>query len=312
MEHQLWKAIVAVLLTLDNPRTPARYDFTDQDIVRVHYWSVLCDRPTSWACRKEHWPIHLRRRPLPSPATMSRRLRSPAVVALLDALERRVTAPRAPGLFWMIDGKPLPIGGCSKDRQAGYGRAAAAKAKGYKLHALVGADGSLAAWRVAPMNKDERVLAERLVKAAPPEVVGYLVADANYDSNPLHRLCDARGDLQLVTPRRYGPGNGTGHRKQAAGRLRSIALTEGPFPAFAEQLGRDRVAIERQYGNLTNWGGGLTCLPAWVRTHRRVRRWVQAKLVLAALKRDPNYGLTSPDAKSWPARRKKSLAGASG
>jgi hypothetical protein len=172
MEHQLWKAIAAVLLRLDKPRTPARFDFRDEDIVKVYYWSVICDRPTSWACQKEHWPIHLRRRRLPTPSTMSRRLRAPAVVALLDALERRVTAPKEPGLFWMIDGKPLPIGGCSKDRQAGYGKAAGAKAKGYKLHALVGSGGALGQWRVAPMNKDERVMAERLVKAAPPAVVG--------------------------------------------------------------------------------------------------------------------------------------------
>jgi hypothetical protein len=172
MEHQLWKAIVALFATLDKPRTPTRFAFRDEDIVTVYSWSVICDRPTSWACRKEHWPIHLRKRPLPSPATMSRRRRSPSVVALLDALERRVVAPQEPGLFWMIDGKPLPIGGCSKDRQAGYGRAAGGKAKGYKRHALVGSAGALAGWRVAPMNQDERVLAERLLKAAPPEVQG--------------------------------------------------------------------------------------------------------------------------------------------
>jgi hypothetical protein len=286
MEHQLWKSIVALLRTLDKPRTPTRFDFSDEEIVKVYYWSVICDRPTSWACRPENWPIHLRKRPLPSPATMSRRLRSPSVRALLDALERRVVAPKEPGLFWMIDGKPLPIGGCSKDRQAGYGRAAGGKAKGYKLHALVGSDGVLAAWRVAPMNRDERVLAERLLKAAPPEVQGYVAADSNYDSNKLHHIGDARGNLQLVTRRRYGPAKGTGHRKQAAGRLRSMALTENPYPAFARQLLKDRAAIERQFGNLTNWGGGLTCLPSWVRTHRRVRRWVQAKLVLTKLKRD--------------------------
>ena len=211
---------------------------------------------------------------------------APAVVALLEALERRVTAPKEPGLFWMIDGKPLPIGGCSKDRQAGYGRAAGGKAKGYKLHALVGSDGALAAWRVAPMNKDERVMAERLLKTTPAAVAGYVVADANYDSNNLQEICDDRGEFQLVTPRRSGPGKGTGHRKQSIGRLRCIALIENPYPVFGAQLLQDRAAIERQFGNLTNWGGGLNGLPSWVRTHRRVRLWVQAKLVLTQLKRD--------------------------
>ena len=284
MEYQLWKSIVALLLTLDTSRTPTRFDFSDEDIVKVYYWSVICDRPVSWACHKENWPLQLRKRRLPSPATMSRRLRSPSVVALLDALERQVTAPKEPHLFWMIDGKSLPIGGCSKDRQAGYGRAAGCKAKGYKLHALIGSDGCLAEWRLAPMNKDERVMAKRMIQAAPPEVVGYILADANFDSNQLHQACETRGNLQLVTPRRYGPEHGTGHRRQTPGRLRSIALTESPFPAFARQLRTERVEIERQFANLTNWGGGLTCLPPWVRGHRRVRRWVQAKLLLTRLK----------------------------
>lgn len=283
MEHQLWKAIVTILAELDKPPKPTAYDFSDEDIVKVFYWSVIHDRPMSWACHRKHWPIHLRKRPLPSPSTMTRRLRSPSVIALMNALERRVIAPKESALFWIIDGKPLPIGGCSKDRQAGYGRAANCKAKGYKIHAIVASDSSIALWRLAPMNKDERVMAERMLKVAP--IQGYVVADSNYDSNKLHETCVRRGQLQLVTRRRYGPGNGTGHRKQSSGRLRSIELTENPQPRFADQLLKDRGLIESQFANLTNWGGGLSCLPAWIRTHRRVRRWVQAKLVLTALKR---------------------------
>ena len=283
VEHQLWLAIVALVADLGKQRKRTICDYSDADIVHVYYWAVVHDRPTAWACNRNHWPPWRRRRPLPSEATMSRRLRSLGVKKLLDAVEQRVTAPKQPGLYWMIDGKPLPISGCSKDRQAGYGRAANCKAKGYKIHAIVNPEGSLAAWRVTPMNKDERVMAVRLVRNA--AIHGYLVGDTNYDSNPLHEACGRRASLQLVTRRRYGPGRGLGHKKQTPGRLRSIALLENPYPDFGEQLLADRNAIERRFAHLTNWGGGLTCLPPWVRTHRRVHRWVQAKLVLTTIKR---------------------------
>jgi hypothetical protein len=282
MEHQLWLAIVHVITTVNKPRKPTICDFSDEDIVKTHYWSVIHDRPVSWACERRHWPLCQRRKVLPSPSTMSRRLRTQSVQSLLNALEKRVVAPQQPGIFWMIDGKPLPISGCSKDRQAGYGRAANCKAKGYKIHALVAPDGALAAWRVAPMNTDERVMAARMLRTAP--IQGYVMGDKNYDSNNLHQICDARGDLQLVTPRRNGGKHGIGHHKHAVGRLRSIQLTENPFPAFGKQLLRDRGEIERCFAHATNWGGGLTHLPPWVHTHRRVHRWVQAKLVLTALK----------------------------
>jgi hypothetical protein len=283
MEHQLWQSIIEVLTEIHKPRKRSIDDFSDEDIVKTYYWSVTHDRSRSWACDPNNWPPWHRRRPLPSQPTMSRRLRTPSVRSLLDALEQRVVAPQEPNLFWMIDGKPLAISGCSKDRQAGYGRAANCKAKGYKIHAIVGADESIAAWRVAPMNKDERVMAKRLVRTAP--VQGYLVADSNYDSNNLHEACSKRDQLQLVTRRRNAGRRGIGHHKQTAGRLRSIGLTENPFPAFADQLLKDRGQIERCFAHATNWGGGLTCLPPWVRTHRRVHLWVQAKLVLTALKR---------------------------
>lgn len=281
MELRLWKAILAIMDALPTRRA-ARLAYSDAEIVAVFYWAVIHDRPISWACRPAHWPIHLRGRRLPSGSTVSRRLRSASVVALLTDVERRVTAPREGGIFWMLDGKPLPIGGCSKDSQAGYGRAAGGKAKGYKMHALVGADGSLAGWRLAPMNVDERVMAARMLRRC--EARGYIVADTNYDSNPLHAICEARGDRQLVTRRRYGPWHGLGHKEQTAGRLRSVPLTEGPWPGFAEGLLRDRSAIERKFGHLVSWGGGLTTLPPWVRTYRRVYRWVQAKLTLAAIR----------------------------
>lgn len=283
MEHQLWQSIVAVLAKINKARRPSRFDFSDEDIVKVYYWSVIHDRPISWACDPKHWPLWHRRMELPSPSTISRRLRSPSVGALLNALADHGIAPRKPGLYWMIDGKPLTISGCSQDRQAGYGRAANCKAKGYKIHAIVDSQGGIAAWRLAPMNQDERVIGARLLRTAP--IQGYVMADSNYDSNKLHAICDQRENLQLVTRRRYGPQHGTGHRKQTAGRLRSMQLTESPFAAFANQLLRNRDAIERQFGNLTSWGGGLMGLPSWVRTYRRVYRWVQAKLVLASIRR---------------------------
>jgi hypothetical protein len=282
MEGQLWKAILTVLSQIDKRRKRAAERFSDEEIVLVFYWAVIHDRPVSWACAPENWPPHARRRSLPSNATMSRRQRSRHVVALLDAIEQQVTRPAQTGLCWLIDGKPLMIGGCSKDRQAGYGKAAGCKAKGYKLHAIVAPDSSVAAWRVAPMNKDERVMAFRLLKSV--RLQGYIVGDANYDSNKLHKLCDQLGNRQFVTPRRYGPGRGIGHRAQSRGRLRSIGLLENPVPLFGQQLMHIRTSIERCFGNATNWGGGLTHLPPWVRTHRRVRRWVQAKLTLTALR----------------------------
>jgi hypothetical protein len=282
MEHQLWLSIVRVIAGCCNAPKPTIYDFSDQDIVKTYYWSVIHDRPVSWACQARHWPFNQRRKALPSPATMSRRLRTRSVEVLLNALEKRVVAPRRQGIFWMIDGKPLPIGGCSKDPQAGYGRAANCKAKGYKIHALVGSDGAIPAWRLAPMNKDERVMAERMLRTV--SIQGYVMGDKNFDSNKLHQICDARGDLQLVTPRRYGKKHGLGHHQHAVGRLRSIHLTENPYPAFGKQLLHDRGDIERRFAQATNWGGGLTHLPPWVRRYRRVHRWVQAKLVLTALK----------------------------
>jgi hypothetical protein len=282
MERQLWDEIVVLTRGFSKSAFSPHRKHDDVRILQTWFWAVLHDRPVSWACRRENWPSGKQYDQPPSAATMSRRLRSRRIGELLRQVERQVLAPRGCPLQWFVDGKPLMISGCSKDRQAGYGRAAQCKAKGYKLHAITSNDGAVAAWRVAPMNVDERVMAERMLRVA--NIQGYVIGDSNYDSNKLHQVCDKRGNLQLVAPRRYGPQRAHGHRRQTAGRLRAKALLENPSPTFGESLLRQRMQIERFYARLTNWGGGLTHLPPWARTHRRVHRWVQAKLILSALR----------------------------
>ena len=284
MERQLWKKIVTLLNLIGKRKGNVYCTYSDAVIVKTWFWAVLHDRPVSWACEDSNWPIWERRWERPSGPTMSRRLNSEGVRWLLKQIENKVLRPMNAGnIIWMIDGKPLMISGCSKDRQAGYGRAARGMAKGYKIHAIVGSDDTVAHWRVAPMNKDERVMAGRMMRQT--NIRGYLVADCNYDANKLHRACDQRDRLQLIAPRRRGKGKGLGHHKHAAGRLRSIEILEHHDSRFGRFLMKQRTAIERFFGNLTNWGGGLTRLPPWVRTHNRVHRWVQAKLILSTLKR---------------------------
>lgn len=280
MERQLYLEIVQLLQRFGKRKRPTQ-TFSDTDILKVYFWSVIHDRSVSWSCSNNNWPIYDRRWGKPSPATMSMRLKSESVETLLLEVEFELLRAGHRELVWLLDGKPLPISGCSKDRQAGYGRAANCMAKGYKIHVICSSNGSIPAWRLAPMNVDERVIGERLIRSV--KLQGYVVADGNFDSNRLHRACEQQG-LQLIAPRRYGPGRGHGHRKQTASRLRSKEILESPFHEFGRQLLEQRQDIEHYFARLTNWGGGLTHLPPWVRTYRRVQRWVRAKLLLCAIR----------------------------
>jgi hypothetical protein len=35
--------------------------FSDVEIAKVWFWSVLHDRPVGWACDQQSWPLHERR-----------------------------------------------------------------------------------------------------------------------------------------------------------------------------------------------------------------------------------------------------------
>jgi hypothetical protein len=206
---------------------------------------------------------------------MSRRLRQQDTKEFLAAVIARVNLPWQPELLKFIDGKPLPISRHSQDPDARFGRGAGGLDKGYKFHAIYGASGRLLAWQVHAMDVDENAVAHQMVQELTDE--GYLLGDAHYDSSRLYAQAAAHGH-QLVAARSK-PQTRLGHRPHAPARLRSIALLEGPSE-FGRTLYAKRRQIETRFGNLCSFGGGLICLPPWVRTLPRVRLYVAAKLVI--------------------------------
>ena len=216
---------------------------------------------------------------------MSRRLRSLAVGLLLRAVEDRLRAAAPAAEVACLDGKPLPVGGCSKDPDAKRGRAAGGLARGYKLHAIWDGRPVPAAWAVAPLNTHEVVVADGLLGQVTGR--GYLLADGNYDSSRLFDRAAARGYQLLVPP----PANaGRGHHYVSPHRRRSIAVM-GTADGRTTYAGRSRV--EREFGNATSFGGGLGPLPAWVRRTHRVTRWVRAKLLINGVRILRNQGLAA-------------------
>lgn len=280
MERELWLVLYHMALRCDK-LTPARY--RPAVIVGVYAWAVLHDRPVSWACRPQNWPVDLleeRRLRLPSQSTMSRRLRRAETERVLDEASRLLVEAWA--LCWtkIVDAKPLPIGGYSKDPDARWGRAVKGFAKGYKFFAIWGAGPMPVVWGLAAMNKSEPVMARHMIPLL--DGGGYLLGDSQYDSNRLYPLAAERG-YQLVAPRKK-PRGGLGHRPHAPQRLRALELLQTPF---GKALLNHRDHIERNFGWLTSCAAGLAPLPAWVRRFHRVRLWIYVKLIINALRRSP-------------------------
>src|SRR5215207_3962489 len=135
MERELWKVVYTKL------KWVARY--FDQKYVQLQAWRVaavllwaaLHDRPVSWACDKRNWATtRLRPGRLPSAPTVSRRAKRTAFGLFLNAVAAALRGSGPPAWELVVDGKPLPVGRCSKDRDARAG----SHGKGYKLHDIWG------------------------------------------------------------------------------------------------------------------------------------------------------------------------------
>ena len=282
MEAELWKQVYKLVTKIAKGKTIKRAIYTDSDIVSTYMWAVINDRPVYWACKKSSWPIYYRRRTLPNPSTMTRRLRTLQIQRLLRKTEHHLVNLFPRSVCRWIDAKPLPIGGCSKDKQSRFGRGAACIARGYKLYAVSDLQQGFVQWTIRPMNQNEAKVAADLISNL--DSGGYLVGDSAYDSNKLYDIASKRS-VQLVACHRK-KGKALGHRRHSPYRLRSRELLEQPF---GQSLIKNRTSIERMFGNLVSFAGGLKPLPHWVRTLPRVRLWVQAKMVLFHLWRSNRH-----------------------
>lgn len=284
MERELWTRMVAAVRAAAVGHRQRQRKFFDQAIVLTLLWAVLHDRPILWATDPRNWPFYLRVKSRPSPATMSRRLRSASVLELLERLRDSLASTPDVGVSLIIDAKPLPVGGYTRDRDARTGRACGCYAWGYKLYLAIDENGGVHAWKVESMNVAEQVVAEELIPAAARSAGTnrWLLGDKAYDSNRLYDLAEDHG-LRLLAPR-IKPGTSVGPR-QSIGRHRAIQLLERHPNRTVTRLVKRRDAVERYLGTLCATGGGLSPLPGYVRGLRRVRLWVGAKLMLHAVRR---------------------------
>jgi hypothetical protein len=274
MERELWKVLYTLGRLLDKRRSLGLY--RDADIVGVFLWAVAHDRTTNWTTNKKNWPAELGIY-IPSQSTMSRRLRSASVRQLMNDMWGDFILMSVLAKDWVkvVDAKPLPVGGHSKDPDARWGHGVRGFAKGYKLFAIYGEGPLPLTWRVAAMNAGETTIAKGML----PDLQGggYLLGDKLYDSNPLY-ITARQYNHQLVAPRKQ-KGKGLGHRTHAPDRIRAAELLQ---TQFGQALFAERGRIEQNFAHLTNFGGGLAPLPNWVRRLHRVQLWVQAKFLIFA------------------------------
>lgn len=270
----VYQAIKEAARRMPKPRW--RPEYSDALIVAMYLWAVHHDRPQGWACNRANYRSCFRPRRLPSQSRFSRRIRSARCRALLTAVYRRLAdVDRASDINY-IDARPFPVGGCSKDRQSRCGRVRGGRARGYRLHALVSDDRRVLNWAVTPMNEAETTCAQLLIHTA-PAVADVILGDGVFDASPLYDAAAARGSTLVAAIRDDRLRSKPRANRNSPARL--VAVEQWKH-GVARYVYRDRIAVERTFGNQSSYGGGLGPLPAWVRTLPRVTRWIGAKLTL--------------------------------
>jgi hypothetical protein len=269
MEDRLWSIIVSAL---PDDKVKSGQTYSDRVVVLVVLWAAIHDRPMCWACEPTNWPASRLPARLPHASTISRRSRQPEFSQVVEvALARLCGQLRSPLQDVMIDGMPLLISDYSRDPDAANGRAYRGFAKGYKLHAVIDLRGTVLAHEVRSLNVNERRPAHTLLTRL-PHGVRRVFADGNYDSSKLQAHLLPLG-VRLYSPPRERPVGPRSHpRRRILRRLYQHPL--------GQRIENRREHIERQFGLMGNYGCGLKGLPHWVRRQHRVKRWLDAKLLI--------------------------------
>jgi hypothetical protein len=277
MDDQLLLSVYHRLFDAGNVRRTAGCLFSDSIIVLVHVLAVIRDRSRLWAYQKRNWPLWMRRLDRPSYSQLMKRLRTRPVRELIAKLniEYRAWLPRSAEKF--CDGKPLVVGGFSKDPDAGEGKLPGdGWGRGYKVHVLADSSGAVDLFTITKLGDGEPTVMRRLVELA--DLKGTtLRGDSNYDSNPLYTAVAKQGGRLIAS--RKKPGTGLGHGRHHTDRLRAIEELEQSEDSLKAHK-RHRIKVEQTLGHLTNLPFGLSPLPNFVRRRYRVALWVLTKITL--------------------------------
>lgn len=255
--------------------------YSDGLIAFIYFFATLTHHSPRWACQKRNWPPWCRRLAFPSYSQLCRRLKNERHQQLIEQINSECKQRLPKGNELIVDGKPLVVGGFSKDPDATTGRVPDGYARGYRMNVVGSSAGAYEAFEVTGLNGGEATVIRQLISGV--DLKGRIVrGDANFDSNPLYEAIAEAGG-RLIAERRK-PGRRLGHRPHHPHRLRALEELEQTPDGLAQHR-RRRIRIEQSFAHLTNLSFGLCGLPNFVRRLPRVRMWVLAKITLYHLHR---------------------------
>jgi hypothetical protein len=290
MDQRQWAALRGVIRSVCRSlgRLP-RATYGDHLIACLYFWATFHNWPMTWAVWPNHYNRTFRPRKLPSVSQLNRRVASDRFQSILQRVHERLRGDsQLKGLC--VDGKALPVGPCTQDRDARGGHVPGGMGKGYKLHAVVTADGNIPVFAVLPLHAHEMNVARAMLGRLGHGLTGTLVmADGNYDAHTLHKDVCRRGGWLVTRPR--GRARHPVTRRQMGRSRRTLIDLWDHAPRLMAAVYHHRKHVERVFGNLTATPGLLGPLPPFVRGLSRVRRWVGAKICLYHARRLARHAL---------------------